>query len=94
METNTDTTTSKPAARRIVKEKTALKSLCSQLRIEPKAARRTLRKAGLSFHGMRERWIFTPKQLEQAREILKPSKPAKAAKKSKPAPAADAPATN
>jgi hypothetical protein len=55
-------------------EKTALKSLCSQLKIEPKAARRKLRKAGFSWHGSRERWVMTAAQLEKVREILKPTK--------------------
>lgn len=76
METTTDTTTppAKRAARRVPAEKTALKSLCSQLRIEPKVARRKLRAAKFSWHGSRERWVMTPAQLERAREILKPSK--------------------
>lgn len=38
--------------------------------MEPKAARRKLRAAGLSFHGKRERWVFTPAQAKQVREIL------------------------
>lgn len=89
METNTEATSTKPAAaRKAVKvEKTALKSLCSQLRIEPKVARRRLRKAKFSWHGSRERWMMTPKQVEAAREILKPAKPAAKAAK----PAADKP---
>jgi hypothetical protein len=81
METTTTNEAPAKQQRKAVRiEKTALKTLCSQLRIEPKAARRKLRKAGFSWHGLRERWMMTPKQLEQARNILKPPKPAKPAK--------------
>lgn len=69
--------TSKPATapRKTGKkaERTALKSICSSLKMDPKAARRKLRKAGLSFHGMRERWTFTDAQATRVREILKES---------------------
>lgn len=50
--------------------KIALKSICKDLKIEPKAARRKLRKADLSFHGKRERWSFAPGQATKVREIL------------------------
>jgi len=56
-------------------ERTPLKAICKALRIEPKAARRKLRKAaGLSFHAARERWTFTEAQAAKVREILKPGK--------------------
>lgn len=47
-----------------------LKSICQELKVEPKAARRKLRAAGLSFHSKRERWVMTPAQAKQAREVL------------------------
>lgn len=47
-----------------------LKELCKELKIEPKAARRVLRKAGMTFHGKKERWTFNPAQAKQAREAL------------------------
>lgn len=87
----TQTTEAKAAPRRTGAklERIPLKSLCSQLRIEPKAARRKLRAAGFSWHGSRERWDMTAKQAEAARNILKPPKAAKAVK-----PAADEPKPN
>lgn len=54
-------------------KKTALKTICGALKIEPKAARRKLRAAGLGFHGKRERWMFTPAQATKVRELLKPA---------------------
>lgn len=51
--------------------KTPLKSICQKLKIEPKAARRKLRKAGLAFHAKRDRWLFTPAQAERVTELLK-----------------------
>lgn len=51
----------------------ALKSICSKLQIEPRAARRKLRNADLGFHDHRDRWSFTEKQAEKVREILKPA---------------------
>lgn len=81
--TTTPATTPKRVARKV--ERTPLKAICKQLRVEPKAARRVLRKAaGLSFHGSRERWTFTEAQAAKVREILRPGKAPKAA-----APAAD-----
>lgn len=69
---NDTTTTEAPKARKA--ERTPLKSICGSLRIDPKAARRLLRKSpGLSFHGSRERWTFTDAQAEKVREILKGS---------------------
>lgn len=77
METTTATTTAAPktAPRKTGKksEKVALKTICAQLKIDPKAARRKLRKAELSFHGAKERWIFTEAQAAKVREILKES---------------------
>lgn len=55
--------------------KIALKTICAGLKIEPKAARRKLRKAeGLAFHGKRDRWTFTDLQAAKVREILAPAK--------------------
>lgn len=48
----------------------ALKTICGELEIETKLARRKLRAAKLEFHGHRERWTFTAKQAAQARELL------------------------
>lgn len=75
METTTTTTTAaaKPAAKPRKIEKIALKTICSQLKIEPKAARRKLRASELSFHGEGERWVFTEAQAAKVREILKES---------------------
>lgn len=52
-------------------DRVALKTLCSQLKIEPRAARRKLRAAELSFHDHRDRWNFTPKQAEKVKEVLR-----------------------
>ena len=49
----------------------ALKTICGQLKIEPRAARRKLRNAELDFHDHRDRWTFTPKQAERVKEILR-----------------------
>lgn len=90
METTTTTTTDTTpanATRKVTRkaERIPLKAICAKLRLEPKAARRKLRKAsGLSFHAAKERWTFTESQAAKVREILKPSKAA-----AKPAPAAD-----
>lgn len=51
--------------------KTPLKTICAKLGVEPKLARRKLRKAGLTFHSHRDRWMFTPTQADKAREIIK-----------------------
>lgn len=53
--------------------KLALKTLCAQLKIEPKAARRKLRAAKLSFHDHRDRWFFTEAQAARVREVLRPN---------------------
>lgn len=96
METTTNeapATTGKTAPRKTGKtrgEKVALKSICSQLRIEPKKARRILRKADLSFHTLKDRWMLTEAQAEKVRNILRPPK---TAKKAAEAPA-DAPKPN
>lgn len=67
--------TSKPAKQaKPADGKIALKTICASLKIEPKAARRKLRKSELGFHGKRDRWMFTELQAEKVREILKPSK--------------------
>lgn len=72
---NETTTTTEAPARKVRKiERTPLKSICGSLKIDPKAARRLLRKSpGLSFHGSRERWTFTEAQAEKVRELLKGS---------------------
>ncbi len=75
METTT-TTTAPTTARKTGKkvERTPLKAICKALKVDPKTARRRLRKAsGLSFHGSRERWTFTEAQAAKIREILKPT---------------------
>lgn len=80
---NTTTTTEAPAARKTGKkiERTVLKTICATLKIDPKAARRKLRKAGFSWHGSRERWSMTEAQAAKVREILKESDIERAAPK-------------
>lgn len=90
METTSTTSTAPATAPRKTgkkAERTPLKALCKQLRIEPKAARRKLRAAKFSWHGHRERWTMTEAQLARAKEILKPTP---AAKKAKPEAAPEA----
>lgn len=53
------------------KDGIALKTICAKLKLEPRLARRKLRAAELSFHGKRERWVFTPAQAAKATEILR-----------------------
>lgn len=50
----------------------ALKTLCQQLKIDPRMARRKLRKADISGHDARDRWTFKPGStaLTKAREVL------------------------
>jgi hypothetical protein len=82
------TTTSAPRKTGKKVERLVLKTICSSLRIDPKAARRKLRKAGFSWHGSRERWTMTEAQATKVREILKESdieRAAKAAPKAKAA---------
>jgi len=47
-----------------------LKALCGKLGVEPRVARRRLRAAKLSFHVLRERWVFTPVQQKQVDSII------------------------
>lgn len=66
----------KKATKKVVSKSEAgsgipLKTICGQLKIEPRLARRKLRNAELSFHGMRERWTFTPSQATKVKEILR-----------------------
>lgn len=39
-------------------------------KVSPKAARRILREAKLSFHTPRGRWVFTAAQAAEARKVL------------------------
>lgn len=55
------------------KGKIALKTICSNLKVEPKAARRKLRKSELAFHALKDRWMFTAAQAERVKEILQPN---------------------
>lgn len=87
MDTNTTPTTPAPkrAPRKVTKAakapakaapakastKVPLKAICAKMGIEPKAARRKLRRSELGFHGLRDRWSFTPAQAEKVRELLK-----------------------
>lgn len=48
-----------------------LKSICKDLNMEPKAARRKLRKAGLSFHSAKERWVIPAAQVAKVKETLR-----------------------
>lgn len=83
--TPTNTTTKVPSmktkkvAKKVAKAPTkapahngnVLKSICKDLKVEPRIARRRLRAAKLAFHGTRERWEFTPTQIEKVRSIIK-----------------------
>lgn len=50
----------------------ALKVLCKELKVEPRLARRKLRKADITGHDARDRWSFKPGStaLTKAREVL------------------------
>lgn len=50
----------------------ALKTLCKELKVEPRLARRKLRKASITGHDARDRWNFKPGSgaLTKAREVL------------------------
>lgn len=50
--------------------KVELKTICKELKLDPKAARRLLRKSDMDFHPTRGRWLFTEKQAEKARSVL------------------------
>lgn len=57
--------------------KIALKTLCQELKLDPKAARVKLRRAKLGFHDATNRWEFTATQADKVREVLAPKKVAK-----------------
>lgn len=70
---------SKPKAEKLVKVskskestdgKIELKTICGQLNLDPKAARRVLRNSDLDFHADRGRWAFTEKQAEKVKALL------------------------
>lgn len=82
METQTPATAPAPAKRAPRKTgktaktapksgKIALKTICSQMKVEPKAARRKLRRSELAFHDKRDRWTFTEAQATRVRELLR-----------------------
>lgn len=50
-----------------------LKTLCSQLKVDPRSARRKLRKAKINGHTARDRWTFKAgsPSLTKAREALR-----------------------
>lgn len=80
MDTTTETTApAKRAPRKTGKKaakpsgKTPLKTICGPLKMDPKAARRKLRKAGFTWHDKRDRWTFTDAQAAKAKEILRPA---------------------
>lgn len=59
-------------AKRVTKSAAVvLKSICKDLNMEPKAARRKLRKAGLSFHSAKERWVIPAGQVPKVKEVLR-----------------------
>lgn len=58
-------------AKRVTKSAVVLKSICQDLKMEPKAARRKLRKAGLSFHAKKERWVIPAAQVPKVKEVLR-----------------------
>ena len=43
-----------------------LKKLCLEAKLDPKTARRKLRKAKFDFHAMKDRWAFKPDSEELA----------------------------
>lgn len=55
-----------------VSDGVALKVLCKELKVDPRLARRKLRKAEISGHDARDRWTFKPgsSALTKAREVL------------------------
>lgn len=70
-------TVKKVAAKKTVSQSDSnmvpLKSICKQLDVEPRLARRKLRKAKIAGHGERDRWLFRKDspQLEKAKEALR-----------------------
>lgn len=50
-----------------------LKALCSELKVDPRLARRKLRREGVTGHDARTRWTWKPgsEQLKKVRELLK-----------------------
>jgi hypothetical protein len=79
METQTTTSTTPVAPpRKPTKKATAprgeklpLKKVCSSLKIDPKTARRILRKQKLGFHDLGNRWELTPSQASKVKEVLR-----------------------
>ena len=57
--------------------KIALKTICQELKLDPKAARVKLRRASLGFHDSANRWEFTAAQADKVREVLAPKKATK-----------------
>lgn len=67
----------KAPAKKVVKApvdgEVTLKAICAELKIEPRIARRKLRKAKLDSHDARDRWSWAAgsKQLDQIRDLIK-----------------------
>lgn len=55
------------------KETVPLKTLCSQMKVDPRTARRRLRKAKITGHDARDRWSFKKGSpaFEKAREAIR-----------------------
>jgi hypothetical protein len=64
----------KKVVKKVVKKTTgntvSLKAICTELKVDPKVARRKLRAAGLKGHDAKSRWEFTQAQAKKARELL------------------------
>lgn len=71
-------TVAKTAAKAAPKGTTVLKTICAKVGIDPKTARRVLRKrmrsdvpAIAKFHTIKQRWIQTPKDAQVIESVLR-----------------------
>lgn len=64
--------TDRAAGPAVDKDSVPLKALCQEMKLDPRAARRVLRKAKISGHDSRDRWTFKKgsSALDKAREAL------------------------
>lgn len=61
----------KADAPKTTNERTPLKKVCGPLKIDPKTARRVLRKQSLAFHDLGNRWDLTDHQVQRVKEVLR-----------------------
>jgi hypothetical protein len=52
-------------------ERTPLKKVCASLKIDPKTARRVLRRENFPFHELGNRWDLTDAQTKRVKEVLR-----------------------